>query len=282
MQKVLQEKRINWLILLFSLIGFSFIKSLTKKTIKNSLMTGMNSFTYASINSKGESEHYLKITGTGLKTVPSDLILLRLNVETLYMDQKESYLKNTLASYNLSNAFSQLNIPEKNITTKSYNIFKKFRSVQNATSGKYDEIFEGYKVSNKMDVSLSSLELVYELIDRALSIGNILIRQILFDYSRPLQNVLRNSLLPVAAKDAVDRAKLSADALKVTIDDVKSTRIYESAPIQLPPDYEENNFYLRSYYSSARIGRSGPQIFKGKKEIEVSIFVDFIISPSKK
>ncbi len=67
MQKVLQEKRINWFILLFSLIGLSFIKSLTKKTIKNSLMTGMNSFTYASINSKGES--FLKKLNESLKSL---------------------------------------------------------------------------------------------------------------------------------------------------------------------------------------------------------------------
>jgi len=234
-------------------------------------MADMNLFSDVSACPHYVIEHFLTITGTGSKTVQSDLIILGLNVENLDIDLKESYLKNIQTSNSLSNAFNELNIPEKNIATISYDTTKQYKNVYIPANNTNVQIFEGYLISNKIEVTLSDVDLVSELIERALSIGNILVTNISFDYSRPLQNLLRKSLLTVAAKDAFDRAKLAAGALKVTIDDLSNASVYYSTPFELRSkrDIIERTLSLSS--------NSGPEIFVGRTKIDVSIFVNFII-----
>jgi len=264
----------TFLLSILILFFIAFTRNLKTESLKGSLLSNMNSFSTISTNAQGDIEHHLTITGSASRIVTTNLIIIGLNVETLDMELSESYRRNTLASNRLSEVFSELGIPDRNITTTSYETEKKYRSVYNTVNNTWGQIFEGYKVSNKLNIVLADLSIVSSLIDKALSIGNVLITNISFEYSIPLQKKIKDTILPLAARDALSRAKISANALKVNIDDVKSVNVINDMPFISQVRRAENQ---QNIAESAAIN-SAPEIFKGKSRVEVNVYVDFLIS----
>lgn len=257
--------------------------SLTTETLKGSLIGALsaNSFSMAPVGANqqqttpAEIEHFLTITGTASRTVITDLILIGLNVETLDISLGTSYRENTQASNELSKVFKELNIPDRNITTTSYDTTKKYRSVWVPYNSTWGQIFEGYLVSNKMEVRLSDVKKVSDLIERALAIGSVLVTSISFDYSRVLQKKLKDTLLPLAAEDAVNRAKISAQALRVVIDDVKSANVEDITPF--PVNARNQQQQQNIAYAIQAESQTAPQIFAGRTKVDVNVYVNFII-----
>jgi hypothetical protein len=280
-EKISKHKKsfsFTFISIFFAILLSKSANSLTTETLKGSLLGTLNSNSFLMASQSPttpiiptEIEHFLTITGTASSTVQTDLTLISLNVETLESELSASYRKNTFASNKLVEVFSNLGIPEKNVTTTSYDTNKQYRSVWVPFNSTWGQIFEGFKVSNKLEVRLSDLQKASELIDRALAIGSILVTNISFDYSKNLQKKLIDSLLPLAAKDAYDRAKISAQALRVLIDDVKSASVFEFTPFprQIPRSQQ-------SKMASAEY--AAPEIFSGKTKVNVSVNVNFIIT----
>lgn len=264
----------TFILSILTLYLIAFTRNLKTGSLKGSLLSNMNTFSTVSTNAQGDIEHHLTITGTASRIVTTNLIIIGLNVETLDIELSESYRRNTLASNRLSEVFSELGISDRNITTTSYETNKQFRSVYNTVNSTWGQIFEGYKVSNKLNVILTNLGTVSTFIDNALSIGNVLITNIAFEYSIPLQKKIKDAILPVAARDAANRAKISANALKVNIDDVKSVNVINDMPF-ISQNRAQNQ-------ARAEVGTItsdfAPQIFSGKSRVEVNVNVDFLIS----
>lgn len=265
---------------LFLVLISNQANSLTTESTKGSLLSELNSnsFLMASQlqpNIPKEIEHFLTITGTASRTVQTDLVLIGLNVQTLDLELSTSYRENTLASNKLAKIFKDLKIPERNITTTSYDTIKKHRNVWVPYNSTWGDIFEGYQVSNKLEVMLSDIKIASDLIDRALAVGPVLVTSISFDYSKIMQKKLKDKLLPIAAKDAITRAKISAQALRVTIDDVESASVSEFQPF---PVYARQEQYRIAQDNGIAAASFAPEIFAGKTKVETNIFVKFIIS----
>jgi len=263
-------------ILLFTfiscLISLCCVNTISIESLQPAIADSQSKTSYKKI------EHTLAITGTASKTVPTNIVILGLNIETLEDTLAQSYKKNNEISRKLANYFKQLNIPDKNITTTNYYSTPKYRSVRKEINNTfiYDNIFEGYQVSNLINAKLSDLKMVGYIIDYATSLGRVLITQITFDYYRPLQKQIKDSLLPLATKDAIERSKISASALKLIIKDVKTANVREFSPFS-PINYNYRP-ESRAYPVAAAYAPAPPTIFSGTTKIDSNIDVTFIIS----
>ncbi len=273
--------KISLILILFTVLLEKSANSLTTETLKGSLINALNanSFSMAPVPityQTSQIEHYLRITGAASRSIISDLILIDLNVETLNLDLGISYRENTDASNKLSQVFVKFSIPDKNITTTSYDTTRQTRNVWDPNTKTWNEIFDGWRVSNKMQVRLFDLKKVSDLIDKALAIGPILVTSIAFDFSKIFEKKLKNLLLPLAAEDAVKRAKISGEALEVIIDDVKSSDVQEYTPIPIRSRGGLQGARLKKFAAAEAI-EAGPEIFAGTSKVDVLINVNFII-----
>ncbi len=279
-QKILSKISLT-LLILFTLLLSKAANSLSTETLKGSLINTLNanSFSMAPVRTTSQTteiEHFLTITGTASRSVTLDLILIQLNVETLNLDLSTSYRENIDASNKLSQVFIKLGIPDKNITTTSYGTRRKTRSVQDPIKNTWTEILEGWEVSNQMQVILSDLQIVSDLIDKSLAVGPVQVTSIAFDYSKNLQKKLKDMLLPLAAEDAIKRAKISGKALQVVIDDVKNCDVDEFSPVINTQQQQKNLIVVAR--EAASNADAPPAIFVGRSTLDVSINVKFIIT----
>lgn len=256
------------LINLFLLV--SDIKSLTTKLIKNSLTA--NAFSTSSRTFPSENDHIISVRGVASRTVQTDLIKININVQTLEDTMHESYIKNVNNSNDVTKVYDELNIPEKNITTSSYNLSPKYRSTWFAINNTWGKIFEGYETSNKMTVTLSDVTVASDLIEKVMNAANVLITGVSFDYSPVMKKKLQDKLLPLAAKDAFERAKVTGNTLRVIIDDVKTINVYDFSQLPIPMAQQATSAgYVQSLVAEA------PILFSGKAKVDVSLNVDFLI-----
>jgi len=221
-------------------------------------------------------DHILSITGTSYERLETDSIILSISIETLNISLAESYKTNTISSNKVSNVFEALQIPDRNITTKSYKSEKLFRTISFPENKTEIEVFEGFKIVNSIEIRLSSRDLskILNLIEGLIQAGNVLVNTIKFELSRRMSKLASDTLLKEAARDALERASVTTENLDLTIDDVKriNSNIVEER------EEDEGRYKLRSAKKRLIMrGTSRPTIYSGTINLESRVLVDFII-----
>lgn len=222
-------------------------------------------------------ENILSITGLASSSIETDLIILTLRVESFNKTLNEAYRTNIGISNEVSEIYQKLNIPDKNITTKRYSSEEKYTEHIIGTSigpKRINRTFEGYTIVNEMEIIMSDVRIVSDLIEQTMLTGFVLITDLKFVYSRLLKKILEKELLTISVKDALQRAHLTANILNTKIIDVKKVDFIGYRP---PIPIYMNGLYGRSASSRRSKQMSKPIIFSKKTNVEIKSYIEFII-----
>jgi len=224
-----------------------------------------------------EVQHFLNSKGNVVRSVRQNIVVVSLNIETLDFNMQKSYKDNFISSSKVDKLFKTLKIPIKNIQTYSYEMNKKTRLIYNQTKKAYDRIFEGYTVSNQINIKLSNLLTASELIDGALSIGNVLIKSVNFEVDKKKEIEMQSKIILLAAEDSLKRAEITSKALSLNLDDVNSVYVSTYTP----------QIWRRRSSTSARMIESimapdGPTLFSGKSKLNAIVNVSYLVTKKVK
>lgn len=214
-------------------------------------------------------EHALSVTGMAEAKLKTDIMKISITVETLDLNASNSQAKNSQIFNTLNNAISELGIPIKNITTTSFTITQSYKSVYNLTTRIYDRVFEGFKVTNNIQVTVAGLPLAGDLIDTAIASGATGIPRIEFVNDETQLPSIKRSLIIEASKNAVEKAKLVLVPLNINIKGVAGVSISDSnVPV---PIYRPINNNLNRALAET------PTFYEGENTVRIFVYVTFAI-----
>jgi len=262
-------------LIFFYIILMKYSISISTVSLKNSFESGIEK----TIQNQTKPEHILSITGIAYERVDANIIVFGINIQTKELNLIDSYHKNTISSNKITKIFKDLNIQERNITTKSYTMEKVINNVWVPANQTYIEVFEGFSISNKIEIGLSEIDKLSNLLSEIISVENILVSKIEFLVSRNLKKKIQDRLLREAADDALERAKITADMLDVNIIDVKTINVEQLLTDNI--DNENENDYrgvLRSGRKASLSSASpSPKIYSATSNIQSKVYINFIL-----
>lgn len=262
---------------IFFILVFYQVNSLTTENMKSSLSSRLytDDF-YKDIFSN--PTHTLVVKGTASTSLESDLIKVGIKIETLDNHPYVAYQNNTNVANRIEEVFKNMKIQKKNVTTKDYRIFKEYESIYVPMNETWVSVFQGYKVINEMEVVLTNLKDVGNLIDNVV-VGDdpVLITSVDFSFSPELSKKTSDSLLAVASKDAIERSAILAKSLNVIIQDIKSISVNQQTP-----HYSSRSILRKSYRSAhsldtLAVAQEAPSIYRGTDIISMNIDVTYLI-----
>lgn len=261
---------------LFSLLIIFLLQNIFP--LSNYAMKNMLSFEMEHNFTQFKPDHILTITGTASQRLDTNVVILSISIQTVDISLSESYRKNTISSNRVTAILKENQIPDRNVTTRSYYIQKQFKTIFIPSNRTTVEVFEGFKIVNALDIRLSDANKVPNLIDNLIRAENVLVNRVSFQLSKGLRKLVSDRLLRQAAEDALERASVTADTLDLTIDDIKRINVREN--YQIWDDGVEES--VNGDIGIRRAGRaaSAPRIFSGTSNIETRMLVDFIIKKS--
>jgi uncharacterized protein YggE len=178
-------------------------------------------------------DHTITISGFASVYLPSDLIKIRVAMETKENLASNSLKKNTDISRAVDKAIKELGIKSSDISTTSFSIFDSFKSVLQADKVTYLDVFDGYKVVNEIEIRVKELSFVGKIIDRVVNAGATSITGITFTNDDALIQKTKKELLVQASNDATEKANLILGANKMKIKDILKIENTDSSSSQL-------------------------------------------------
>lgn len=269
--------------LLTCLLVISKATSEALKAKLESTLSNLKSNAFQATQPSGsvEQDHTIAVRGTASKGVESNLIKLRVKIESKDKLVNLAYINNTVVSSKVIKSISDMKIPEKNITTVNYQIYPLYRSEFAKDTSTWNQVFDGYQVTNTLQIEMSNVKKVSELISKITSSNNVSIESINFDFSPDLQQKIKDSLLDQAAEDAKNKALILANKYNVDIVDVKSISFNDySPPVGYPLPYRYDMITPAAAVAASPV-MAPPQIFAGTSNVSIDISVLFIIKKSK-
>lgn len=220
-----------------------------------------------------ESPHTLSVTGTAQRSLNASLIKIGVTIKTKAPAAREALSQNNRNSSSVGQAINGLGIPDANITTTDFNIRAVYKSIYNETSKTYYSEFDGYEVSNSLEVSSLDPNIAAQLIDDVITAGATTIDYVRFDVTPAELARVKNNLITQAAADAYHKAVLAARPLNVKIDDVQSISIRDyNIPTPRP-------LYRLGASDMAAEAAPAPTLYTSNTNTaSVDIYVVFIVS----
>jgi uncharacterized protein len=175
-----------------------------------------------------DKDNTISVSGTGSLSIPTNIIRLGFTIETKEKEARLSFTKNKEITTKVNQILlNETNIPMKNITTTNFQIFPKYKYIKDENKNNI-EIFDGYVVSNQLDIKLSDKDIATQLIDSLVNAGVNRINYINFTTQQELVNAAKKKVIALAVIDAFSRANVVAANSKVKIIDVISINISDS------------------------------------------------------
>jgi uncharacterized protein YggE len=222
-----------------------------------------------------EKDHTVTLSETGRISVPTDIITLGFTIETKEMEAGVSLTKNNEISSKVNQILlNETKIPVQNITTVNYRIFPKFTSVWVESNKTYVERFEGYVVTNQIDVKISQKEIATRIIDSIVKAGVSKINYVNFDVQSEIASAAKKQILALTISEAVEKAKLIAKNSNQQIVDILSINFAEP-------------YYASSTIANVTLAMDGTSragakaLYTGQKLITVTVNVVFKIKKSQ-
>jgi len=230
--------------------------------------SGLNTDAIYFATDDATGKRLLSVSGMITKTVSPDQAVIVLAVETLDSSAKESQAENARVSTAVINALKTAGVPDNQIKTVGYTLYEQFQ--WNETTRKSEST--GYQTSHRIQVTLTDLDSVGEVVDAAAQAGSNRVEQVSFSLSNAAQEELRTEALAEAAQNARAKANSIATGLGITLGQVYSAS--ENSNYATP-------YYYRGFESlSADAGSPAPTtpITAGDVEFSATVSVQFEIA----
>jgi len=221
-----------------------------------------------------DTEHTLSLSGSAMREVETNLIIIGINIETLNLILKDSFTQNSQTSSRVTKVFEQMGIPKNNITTTNYEITPVYENEYFQTNNSYVSVFKGYQVKNQLAVTLSKKRLAADLMDKVVLSGPVLITYVSFGFSEGFIKSVKDSLLEKATLNSYESASSIAKTLGISIEDVKLISIND---FQWPMSNQLNFQYEKGNISGAGAKMAPPTFYSGTQWVSINVGVTFVI-----
>ena len=174
----------------------------------------------------------ISISGEGEINAAPDMAFINSGVVTTAKTAREALTQNTVAMANLVLLLTNSGIDERDIQTSNFSVSPQYS--YNSTSNNSPPKIVGYRVSNSLSVAVRDLNILGDIIDRAVSVGANSINSVSFALDDPssLLAEARNK----AMANAIGKAQLYAAAANVELGRIRL--ISENAGFMPQPQAE--------------------------------------------
>lgn len=180
-----------------------------------------------------QQQNMLTVTEEGSIQAQPDIAVVTLGTRTENKQATVAQTENTAIISSLIQSLQQLGISPNDIQTIDYHIDMQYDYID----GK--QILRGYQVIHLLEITIKQIKQTGALIDAAVNSGANVVSNIRFTLSQ--QEVYYNQALALALKNAQHKARVVADTLKVTLNEIpiKITEISQTIP---PSPYQVASF----------------------------------------
>lgn len=200
----------------------------------------------------------LRVIGKGTVSVRPDGAEVIVGVITEDKQLEVAQQENAQTMQQVINSLRAIGVPQRNMQTRNYNIRPNYDYING------QQIFRGYEVSNNLEVVISDINSVGQIIDTAVSNGANSVNGIIFTISN--ETAQYYEALRRAVEDAQNKARVIANELNVNLDII---------PIQINEQKEEE---ITPRITSLKSSNASTPIEAGENIINADIEAIFVYS----
>jgi len=217
------------------------------------------------------SEQTISVSGSATASSNPDSLVIVLGVESEAKTANESLSKNSDSLNSVISALTNSGISEDEIQTSNFSIYPIYDSIKDF-SGNWQQILNGYRVSNILLIQTDKINSAGDIIDTAVSSGANRVDNISFQLSDDKLQKISDDLIADAINNATQKAEKALVPLKQKIVGVKSVVIHDN----VVPYYD--NPMRASFDGFAESSMKSAPIMSGDEEIATNVSVVFYIS----
>lgn len=212
----------------------------------------------------------ITLTGTSRTALKTDIIRIGIEVDTKRPNAQQALQINTQTSNAVTNALTANGVATTDITTVNFSLTPQYIFVPDPnTPNNSIQKFDGYLVSNFIDVKTNKVNLAGKIIDLAVENGAKTINYVNFEILPETMETAKKMLIKSAVDDALQKAKEVLDPLNYQVSEISSITLREISPVFRRFDEERG---------AAKIGGAGaPMIFNNEREVSADVNVVFLI-----
>ncbi|MEQ6388654.1 SIMPL domain-containing protein [Bacillaceae bacterium S4-13-58] len=199
---------------------------------------------------RNQQDQTIKVIGKGALSIPPDLVIITLGVETTNRNVEEAQQQNSMRMNRMLESLKSMGITEEHIETILYNM----EPIYEFLEGKRE--FKGYRFTHLVEIKIKETTRAGEIIDAATKSGANRVNDIRFEVSEPSKYY--REALQQATIDATDKAQAIASSYRVTL---------QTTPIWIE---EKEPDIVRPFYQSMAVKETTP-IQEGKVTISAAV-----------
>ena len=209
----------------------------------------------------------LTVTGTAEVSVQPDICYVSFGAETVNKrSARDAYRTNSVLMNAITAAVKAAGIEAKDIQTAQFSVTPSYRTEEK--TGK--RLFDGYAVSQQIDVKVRDLEKVSAVLDAGIEAGATEIGSVSFTVENPKRYTADARM--EAARAAQAKAQTMAEVMGVTLG--KPTSITESEPGGYGNYYAQSNVTMESRSGDAV---DTPSLQQGEVKLTRTVYVTYEI-----
>jgi hypothetical protein len=217
------------------------------------------------------SEQTISVSGSATASSNPDSLVIVLGVESEAKTANDSLSQNSDSLNSVISALTNSGISEDDMQTSNFSIYPLYDSIKDS-NGNWQQILNGYKVSNILSIQTEKIDSAGDIIDAAVSSGANRVDNVSFELSDNTLQKISDDLIADAINDATQKAEKALVPLKQKIVGVKSVVIHDN----VVPYYDSP--MRASFDGFAESSMKSAPIMSGDEEITTNVSVVFYIS----
>jgi uncharacterized protein YggE len=182
----------------------------------------------AQVETPGEEQRTISVSGSGTVSAAPDEVVLRLGVETMAETASEALSENSEQMEAVIAALTEAGVPAENVQTQTVQLRPQYETPPRETGPAQEPELIGYVASNIVEARSSDLDAVGQLLDQAVQAGANRIEGLRFEVSEPGE--LLEQAREAAWQDAEEKAQQLATLAGAELGNVLSINESTTAP----------------------------------------------------
>jgi uncharacterized protein YggE len=210
----------------------------------------------------------IAVTGQAGTSVAPDLVTVQFGVEVQGKTAAEALSANSGLMAEVVEAVRKTGIENREISTSQFNIHPVYEYHRETSGGIRNQVLIGYRVSNMLSIETGKLDMIAEIIDRAVDAGVNRIDQVAFSLSPPVRKRLQDEMIEAAVLDARAKADKALAPLGKAVTGVQQMVLSDFAP---PSP-------LRADLQRMEMASAPPtQVFASEQDVRTTVNVTFLV-----
>ncbi len=213
---------------------------------------------------------HITVYGVAKTSLKTDLIHIGLQIDTKRSNAQEALQINTQTSNIVTTALTSNGVSNTDISTVNFSLRPQYVWVRDPNIKETSiRKFDGFLVSNVIDIKTTKINLAGKIIDLAVENGANTINYVNFEILPETLEKTKTALIKDAISDALIKAKIVLEPLGYETYEINSVILNENTPI-----FQGKN---ERAISASFNGDLSPNIFNNEKVVSANIKVVFLI-----